>query len=116
MKGITKEALEIIKHYNWPGNIRELENIVERAVQIAQNQMIQVKDLPIYLQQNSKKNKTEINKEMTLIESKEYNTIVEILKSTHGNVKSTAEILGLSRATIYRKISKFGIDLDEYRN
>ncbi|NMB09053.1 MAG: hypothetical protein GX981_11785, partial [Tissierellia bacterium] len=39
-----------------------------------------------------------------------------ILKSTHGNVKSTAEILGLSRATIYRKISKFGIDLDEYRN
>lgn len=116
VKGITKEALEIIKHYNWPGNVRELENIVERAVQIAQNQTIQVKDLPIYLQQNSKKNKAELNKEMTLIESKEYNTIVEILKSTHGNVKSTAEILGLSRATIYRKISKFGIDLDEYRN
>jgi len=114
-RGITREALEILKNHNWPGNIRELENTIERTVQITKNQIIDVKDLPVYLQQIPRDNESKLCKEIGLMESKEYNTIVETLKNTRGNVKSAAKILGLSRATLYRKISKFGIDLEEYR-
>jgi transcriptional regulator with PAS, ATPase and Fis domain len=116
VKSITKEALEILESYDWPGNVRELENTIERAIQITNNHMIDVKDLPIYIIQSVDKVKEEIVNKMSSLELKEYNAIQEILRATKGNIKLAAERLGISRATIYRKINRYGINLDKYRN
>lgn len=115
IQGVSKEALEIVKNYKWPGNVRELENTIERAVQITEGPYIEPKDLPIYIQQTLEDRKAFTNSGMTPIEAKEYETIAEALGKRRGNVKAAAKDLGLSRATLYRRIEKFKIDLEAYR-
>lgn len=114
IQGVTEDVLDIFKKYNWPGNVREMENIIERAVQIAQNEKIEVRDLPLYLRLSIDKN-TNSKKKISLIETQEYTSIINVLKETKGNAKLAANILGIGRATIYRKLSRYDIDINEYR-
>ncbi|HVI42497.1 MAG TPA: sigma 54-interacting transcriptional regulator, partial [Anaerovoracaceae bacterium] len=115
MKGLTEEALEIMLNYDWFGNVRELENTIERAVQIAQGQTIDVKDLPVYIQ-NIPINKLEnAKKEIGMIELSEYHAIIDTLEKNGGNIRLASEQLKISRATVYRKLSKFGIDSNQFR-
>lgn len=114
--GISDEVLHIFTHYSWPGNIRELENIIQRAVQIAKNDKIQVRDLPIYLTEGIDTTKICLNKNISLIETQEYRAIINTLEDTQGNAKLASEILGISRSTIYRKLSKLGFNIDDFRN
>lgn len=114
IQGITDDVLDIFKKYNWPGNVREIENIIERAVQIAQNEKIEVRDLPLYLRLSIDKN-TNSKKKISLIETQEYTSIINVLRETKGNAKLAANILGIGRATIYRKLSRYDIDINEYR-
>lgn len=116
IKGISDEVINIFMRYNWPGNIRELENIIQRAVQISKHDIIQTMDLPIYLTSKFDFSKTELNNSISLIDVQESATIINVLKKTKGNAKLTSRVLGISRSTLYRKLSKLGYKIDEFRN
>lgn len=116
IEGVSDEVLNIFMEYSWPGNIRELENIIQRAVQIAKNQKIQARDLPVYITSGIDTNKSNLKKNISLIETQEHKTIINTLKNTKGNAKLASEILGISRSTIYRKLSRLGYNIDDFRS
>lgn len=110
VKSISAEAMDLLTSYTFPGNVRELENIIERAVAVCEGEIIQVRDLPpdlVDLEFYSYK-----RPEGTLLnlEELERDYIVHILKITGGIRSKAAEILGIDRASLWRKIKKYGLD------
>ena len=97
----SPEALEMIGGYDWPGNIREVRNVVERAMVVAKGNQIQVEDLSFPFPSQSMSFVGES------LEDVEKNHIEKILNLTKGNIAQAAEILKLSRLTIYNKIEKY---------
>lgn len=108
---IAPETLALLTAYSWQGNVRELENTLERAVALARGAVLSIEDLPERIR-NASGNTSAIlaaakSKRLTLDElEREY--ILEILRESGGNKSRAAEVLGLDRKTLYRK-------LDEYR-
>ena len=88
--------------YKWPGNIRELENVLEHAFVVCKKTVITVEDLPDELRERKSVPSAD---EM----GSEYNTILQALKKTHWNKTHAAKLLGISRRTIYNKIKEFNI-------
>lgn len=107
VKEVDNEGEKLLVQYDWPGNIRELENIIARALFICNKDIITKEDLikagirPEKQNMIVKSELKEINKEI----------LIRTLKQTNGNKKKTAEILGLSRPTIYRMIKKYNVKL-----
>ncbi|MEA1976117.1 MAG: sigma 54-interacting transcriptional regulator, partial [Bacillota bacterium] len=99
VEGITEEALNYFKVYDWPGNIRELENVIERAINLLGSKfIIEEKHLPLFLTKN-KSNKyirTEMNLKK-MIEELEKETIRKCLEETGGNKNQSSKILNISR-------------------
>ncbi len=126
-KGITysvdPRVYDILTRYTWPGNIRELENTIERAVNITDNNMILPEHLPTHILQSTGvpdiKKETVVERESAPsalnLESAEYNLVVSGLEKCQGNVKKAAEMLGISRRTMYRKMQKYNIDYNAFR-
>jgi len=110
--GIDQQALTMLERYDWPGNIRELENVVERAVNIMDGTVITSKELPEYIR-NIPDEKPIIQPDT--LKAKEYETIVEMLSETHGNLRETAKRLGIARGTLYKKIQKYQISTENFR-
>lgn len=108
---VTPETLALLTAYPWHGNVRELENTIERAVALTQGAILTPEDLPERIRANGGSSTILAkakNKRLTMAElEREY--ILEILRETAGNKSRAAEILGLDRKTLYRK-------LDEYAN
>ena len=109
--GFTDKAIEYLEHYTWPGNIRELENVVERSVLLSKGKLITPDDLP-----NSTKNhppqeqieyKTIGLKESLEIPEKQI--ITKALKANNGNRQQTAKALKLNRTTLFKKMKKYGL-------
>ncbi len=101
---ISPEALKLMEHYAWPGNIRELENAIERAVILCLGHQITVEDLPDELNHDTDAaGQFTIEQGMTL-EEIELAVIQNSLKHHHGDKAKTAEELGISLRTIYRKL------------
>lgn len=115
---ISPEVYSILMKHDWPGNIRELENVIDRAVNIISGNEITINDLPLSLQRNLSDNvasiNNEINNELSLDERMKIN-IINALKSCNGNISEAAKILGVNRRTIYRRMDKYGIDGNNYR-
>jgi len=107
---VSSEALAILTAYSWPGNARELENAIERAVAFARGTMIAPDDLPERVRTSGSASALiarSVEQNMTIREmEREY--ILEVLRRTGGNKSRAAELLGLDRKTLYRR-------LDEYR-
>jgi DNA-binding NtrC family response regulator len=97
----SPQALEMIGEYDWPGNIREVRNVVERAMVVAKGNQIQVEDLSFAFPSQSAPIASES------LEDVEKRHIEKILNQTRGNIAQAAEILKLSRLTIYNKIEKY---------
>lgn len=104
IKGITKEAGEILKHAYWKGNIRELKNVVERAVILEDNEHITKDSLPLDLQ--SPAINAENMYELTAIEKQH---IQKVLRHTNCNKTETARLLNIGLTTLYRKMDEYGI-------
>lgn len=104
--GITKKALEWLRRYDWPGNVRELENAMERAVIIAQGRMIAIDDLPNAVRgaEASKSIEVEVG---TTIDEAEKRMILQTLAYTRGDRTRAAQILGIGRKTLYRKLQSY---------
>ena len=118
---------KLFMSYPWPGNIRELENVIERACFIAQDDTIGLDALPQNIVHYQKKASTArpvatqvaegiaLNNQMTVAET-EKALIINHLVKEHGNIKRTSESLGMNRRTLYRKLEKYGIAYDKLRN
>jgi DNA-binding NtrC family response regulator len=104
--GISGEAMEILINYRWPGNIRELENVIERSVVVSKTNEIIPPDLPETLRQGIIETGTSPR---TLYES-EKKHIIKILDENEGNISKTAKDLGIDRVTLYNKIKKYNIE------
>ncbi|KPL04252.1 MAG: hypothetical protein AMJ90_01320 [candidate division Zixibacteria bacterium SM23_73_2] len=106
VKGITHKAKDILLTYDWPGNIRELENIIERGVVLSRGEALDEADLSSL---TFGKSKVEKKDDLSLKEM-EKNHIIEILKKTEWNLGKTADVLGIHRNTLRLKMKEYGID------
>lgn len=107
MKRISPEALRFLKNYDFPGNVRELANIIERATIVATGATIDVVDLPEGLRATADRRSRE-NRLRTLSEV-EADYIREVLASTNGNKAEAARILGISRKNLYERLARADI-------
>jgi DNA-binding NtrC family response regulator len=109
VQGMDSSALALLKAYDWPGNIRELEHAVEHAVLLGKEPVIGAADLPAHLVARGDGALTAgqaLAKHLTLHDlEREY--IGKILQSTHGNKTEAARILGVDRTTLYRKLEEY---------
>jgi two-component system response regulator HydG len=99
---ISDDVMEIFKHYHWPGNIRQLRNVVERAVILSSGKQIVLKDLPEELYAVNTPDPGLVARK-TLREL-ELDTVQSVLKQCKGNKSKAADILGISRKALYNKI------------
>lgn len=114
LKSFAKEAMEVMKNYLWPGNIRELKNLVERLVIMTPGSKIKKSDLPLYIADIGKKGK-DFAALGDLKDAKaafEEEFIRSKLEENGGNVTKTAEAIGLERTNLHRKIKSYGIELN----
>jgi DNA-binding NtrC family response regulator len=107
---ISRKAMELLTNYAFPGNVRELENLLERAAAVARDEIIRVSDLPPDLAElELQEYKRPEGQPMTL-EELEQDYIAHVLRLTDGARTRTAEILGIDRASLWRKIKKYGLE------
>lgn len=112
--GITRDARELLVQYHWPGNIRELENAVERAFNLLSGNIIDVPQLPPNLQrQHEQSSRPSVLKDdlPSLLEHVEKNALLEALNNSGGNKMQAAKTLGISRAWLYKKMKYYNINM-----
>lgn len=109
---IDKPALEVLKGYDWPGNIRELENTLERSINMVDGDTIQTVHLPLYLKNRANHVLSgPIQPLKVLMETVEKEAIVQALSETGNNRAKAARALGISRSSLYEKMEKHGISI-----
>ena len=107
ISGISEEALKILINYFWPGNVRELENVIQRAITLCQQEVILPQDLPTSMLQEADENLVEKGlREQYTVDQLEKEYIKRVLIEVGGNKSRAAEILGLDRKTLYRKLEE----------
>jgi DNA-binding NtrC family response regulator len=111
---ITSSAMKNLLQYDWPGNVRELENCIERAVALGDRRMIDLGDLPPTLSSNSPSRESSADLEMsgistTDLEDIERATIQRVFEQVKGDKVLAGKMLGISRATLYRKLKRYNI-------
>jgi len=117
--GFTPKALKLLFDYDWPGNVREMENTIERCLILSENDKIDAEDLPLHIRSSSpslESAKVEQYFDNTVIlpfEKIKEEAIRNSLKVTKGNIFEAAKKLKLGRATIYRLMSKYKINPEQ---
>jgi transcriptional regulator with PAS, ATPase and Fis domain len=106
---ISEDVMNILMEYEFPGNVRELENMMERAVTLATGNRIEVEHLPIDLQQRLFHITRPQKNELLTLEEHEREYIQWVLMKTRGNKSKAAEILGIDRVSLWRKMRKYNI-------
>lgn len=117
-KTIDQKVMQLMYRYDWPGNVRELINVLERLFVLSDDEHITLKDVPEMLLYNREKGTVNLeekrikrNEVLDLAMKKERDEIELALQQTMGNKTEAAKLLGISRATLYNKISRFSIDV-----
>ena len=106
IKGLSREAGSKLMKYPWPGNVRELQHVLERAVILNESTVLRPDDFPLYTA--SYERKKEPDPDLNL-EQAERKIIERALRQSNGNMSYAAELLGITRFSLYRKIEKFGL-------
>ncbi len=107
---ISREVLEVLTDYEFPGNVRELENIIERAVTLSAGPSLEMAHLAPDLQQRRFQVQRRQKREFLTLEDNEKEYISWILEQTGGNKTRAAEILGIDRVSLWRKVKRYGLE------
>jgi len=105
VKSFSPKAVEFMLNYDWRGNVRELENMIERGVVLSKDKTITLTEFPQELISLAPA-------EGKTLEALEKNHILKVLEETDGNIVRTAKILGIHRMTLYNKIKKYNINVN----
>jgi transcriptional regulator with PAS, ATPase and Fis domain len=103
---VNPEVLSYLQSYPWPGNVRQLENVVERAVALNTSGVFDVEDLPEEIQGLRRTSPIAGDHAWLSLEQMEERYIREVLAAVEGNISRAAEILGIDRRTLYRRLGK----------
>ncbi len=109
IKGFTPQAMEKLLKYNWPGNIRELMNAVERAVVLSRKEYLDAEELVLIMADNSVDVKTTQNRllENLPLEEVEKRAVLDVVEASSGNKSEAARRLGITRKTLRKKLEKY---------
>jgi len=107
--GFSDKAFETLINYEFPGNVRELENIVERAVALCNGQSVLSEHLPPELETLSFKVYRHPDRRLPTLEENEREYIQWVLKSVSGNKSAAADVLGIDRVSLWRKLKRWGV-------
>ena len=118
VKRISTPAIDMLFSYHWPGNIRELENCIEHAVILTEDEVIHGYHLPPTLQMRSlqSKSSTEKGSLQQQLDAMEYELLVEAMKTADGNLSSAAKELGLTNRMIGIRAKKYDLDFRKFRS
>jgi DNA-binding NtrC family response regulator len=105
---LSEEALRLLMGYDWPGNVRQLENALERALATCHNDSLRPEDFAFLSREQDERRGWTAPPQMTLAEM-ERRMIEATLRRNQGNVKETAAALGIDRSTLYDKLKRYGI-------
>ena len=106
---ISDEALGRLMSYDWPGNIRELENCIQRAVSLGSGTFVQIQDLPSAMLYQLARNSS-THQDPGTLQTLEQQAIRQALQATGGDRVRAAKLLGIGKTTIYRKLKEYGIE------
>jgi transcriptional regulator with PAS, ATPase and Fis domain len=107
---LMPETVEILQSYDWPGNVREMKNVMEHALVFADNARILPAHLPDYIVESAGKKEKETQEAMiSQYEEDEHTQIMKALRDNRYNLTKTAKQLGISRGTLYKKMEKYQI-------
>lgn len=107
ISGVSEDALKLLLNYPWPGNVRELENVIQRAITLTRHEAILPEDLPNTMIQEKDESLIERGlREKYTVDQLEKEYIKKVLLEVGGNKSKAAEILGLDRKTLYRKLEE----------
>jgi Nif-specific regulatory protein len=116
VKRISTVAIEVFLSHKWPGNIRELENCIERAVLLTKTDIVDYIHLPPSLQIKEREfDRKDRCKLSSVVEAQERSLIIDALEGTGGNQTKAAKMLGTTKRIIQYKISKMGLDPKKFR-
>jgi len=104
LRGISREARKMLQLYRWPGNVRELEHAIERAVILSTGTMLTPDD---FMLRSPRSSNTVSEKDKYNLERMEKDAINEVMRMCSGNITLAAEMLGITRTSLYRRIEKF---------
>lgn len=106
IKGISQNAIKALNHYNWPGNIRELQHAIERAVIMCDNDKLNAED---FLLTSAGKKMDDLELETYNLDDVEKAIIQKVMNKYSGNISHMAKELGLTRTSLYRRLEKYDL-------
>ena len=117
VRGLTPETKRLMMDYSWPGNVRQLESAIERAILLCEGDLITVEDLPLEVRQESRPATEGVFKlptEGISFEEVERSLIIQAMEQTDYNITRAAKLLGLTFRTLQYRLEKFGIKKPEH--
>jgi DNA-binding NtrC family response regulator len=113
--GFQDDAMRLLQGYGWPGNVRQLENVIERAVILTKNATLAVDDLPENMRRpaGGEGGDGQILPLKKALEKPEREIILRVLSTFQGSRQATAEALGINRTTLYKKMKRYSIKMAE---
>jgi DNA-binding NtrC family response regulator len=112
VRGLTPETRRLMMNYSWPGNVRQLESAIERAILLCEGDLITVEDLPLEVRQESRpqaEGAFKLPPEGIAFEDVERSLIMQAMEQTDYNITKSAKLLGLTFRTLQYRLEKFGI-------
>jgi DNA-binding NtrC family response regulator len=110
--GFTDDAMQALQRYRWPGNVREMQNVIERAVLLGKNSVIGMEDLPASVASGGGLSIESVGNQSLkqALSAPEKQLILEVLESNNWNRQLTAAALGINRTTLYKKMKRLGLE------